>query len=61
MDPFTPHNPLVPYGLPGDPMDDVLSLQAYEYENHAQMQMMPIDTIGCTTVGCTTVGCTVGC
>lgn len=59
MDPFESQNPLQPFGLPGDPMEDVLSLQAYNnYENEVAR---PIDTIGCTTVGCTTVGCTVGC
>lgn len=57
MDPFDTQNPLQPFGFPGDPMDDVLSLQALEYE-----AMKPIDsTNGCTTNGCTTNGCTVGC
>lgn len=52
MDPFESQNPLQPFGLPGDPMEDVLSLQAYDQGVFAPAAP-DITTIGCTiTIGC---------
>jgi hypothetical protein len=52
MDPFESHNPLQPFGLPSDPMEDVLSLQAYN-QGDVERPTEPIITNGCTiTIGC---------
>jgi hypothetical protein len=49
MDPFNPNA----LGLPGDPMESVLSLQTY---GTVDGQLLA-DTVGCSTNGCTTNSC----
>ena len=72
MDPF--NNPLDPFaGVPGDPMDDVLSLQSVDQSvdegfasitdgcttNTCRSDTNTCNTTGCTANprGCTTPGC----
>lgn len=52
MDPFG--SAVNPFGNPGDPMEDVLSLQTFSASDDAYLA----DTTGCTTNGCTTNSCT---
>ncbi|HYR08241.1 MAG TPA: hypothetical protein VEQ60_10750 [Longimicrobium sp.] len=50
MDPFGNNA----FGVPGDPMENVLSLQTYGSVDADYLA----DTVGCSTNGCTTNGCT---